>query len=74
MSPSEQGLTKSPVEAGDQGACPSADPSSFMPSRDGPRSSAPFAEPQLDLEAALVRAPRCRPRQGLQARHTSKDS
>ena len=53
MSPSEQGLTKSPVEAGDQGACPSADPSSFMPSRDGPRSSAPFAEPQLDLEAAL---------------------
>jgi hypothetical protein len=47
------GLTKSPVEAGDQGACPSADPSSLMPSQDGPRSSAPFAGPQLDLEAAL---------------------
>jgi hypothetical protein len=47
------GLTKSPVEAGDQGACPSADPSSFVPSQDGPRSSAPFAGPQLDLEAAL---------------------
>jgi hypothetical protein len=28
----DPGLTKSPVEAGDQGACPSADPSSFMPS------------------------------------------
>jgi hypothetical protein len=47
------GLTKSPVEAGDQGACPSADPSSLVPSQDGPRSSAPFAGPQLDLEAAL---------------------
>ncbi len=47
------GLTKRPVEAGDQGACPSADPSSFVPSQDGPRSSAPFAGPQLDLEAAL---------------------
>jgi hypothetical protein len=48
------GLTKSPVEAGDQGACPSADPSSFVPSQDGPRSSAPFAGPHLDLEAALI--------------------
>jgi len=48
------GLTKSPVEAGDQGACPSADPSSFVPSQDDPRSSAPFAGPQLDLEAALA--------------------
>ncbi|MFN9547569.1 MAG: DUF6444 domain-containing protein, partial [Cyanobacteriota bacterium] len=27
------GLTKSPVEAGDQGACPSADPSSFVVNR-----------------------------------------
>ena len=49
----EPGLTKSPVEAGDQGACSSADPSSFVPSQDGPRSSVPFAGPQLDLEAAL---------------------
>jgi hypothetical protein len=48
------GLTKSPVEAGDQGACPSADPSSFVPSQDGPRSSAPFAGPHLDVEAALT--------------------
>jgi hypothetical protein len=47
------GLTKNPVEAGDQGACPSADPSSFVPSQDGPRSSAPFAGPQLEVEAAL---------------------
>ena len=53
----DAGLTKSPVEAGDQGACPSADPSSFVPSQDGPRSSAPFAGPQLDLEAALPRWP-----------------
>jgi hypothetical protein len=45
------------VEAGDQGACSSADPSSFVPSQDGPRSSAPFAGPQLDLEAALGDAP-----------------
>jgi hypothetical protein len=47
------GLTKRPVQAGDQGACSSADPSSFVPSQDGSRSSAPFAGPQLDLEAAL---------------------
>ncbi|MFN9659459.1 MAG: hypothetical protein ACK6BC_03640 [Cyanobacteriota bacterium] len=53
------GLTKSPVEAGDQGACPSADPSSFVPSQDGPRSSAPFAGPQLDLEAALPLSGTC---------------
>jgi hypothetical protein len=47
------GLTKSPVEARDQGACPSANPSSFVPSQGGPRSSAPFAGAQLDVEAAL---------------------
>jgi excisionase family DNA binding protein len=56
----EAGLTKSPVEAGDQGACPSADPSSFVPSQDGSRSSAPFAGPQLDLEAALLFLPKRR--------------
>jgi hypothetical protein len=63
---SVSGLTKSPVEAGDQGACSSTDPSSFVPSQDGLRSSVPLVGSQLDLEAALSGIPMRLPADGRQ--------
>ena len=44
---------KSSVDADDQGSCQSADQSSFALGQESPRSSAPFAEFQVDVEAAL---------------------
>jgi hypothetical protein len=60
--PLRHGMRLRPVHRADQKSCGSwgsgrlsigRPVSSFVPSQDGPHSSAPFAGPQLDVEAAL---------------------